>query len=259
MGLDPVIFRVQDEAKGLLKPPCTAWPLTLKPNPPMESLPLWIGLLFGIVVAISIAGFYWASGSKPFLWGALGWTALQCALGMSGIFQNTDAMPPRIMLFGILPSILAIVFILSSRSGQSLTDGLNLKRITLLHTVRVPVEIVLTLLFHYGVLSVYTTWEGTNFDVLSGLSAPIIAYLAFKNGGLRKGLLIGWNIACLLLLLNVVVTAIFAFPSPFQKLAFDQPNLAILYFPFNLLPSVVVPIVMLSHLAVLKRLMRTGA
>lgn len=222
----------------------------------MESLPGWIGLLFGAIVAISIGGFYWASGSKPFLWGALAWTVLQSALGMSGIFQNTDAMPPRIMLFGILPAVLAIVFILSSRPGQGLIDRLDLKRITLLHTVRVPVEIVLTILFHYGVLSVYTTWEGTNFDVLSGLSAPIIAYLAFQNGDLRKKLLIGWNIACLLLLLNVVITAIFAFPSPFQKLAFDQPNVAMLYVPFNLLPSVVVPIVMLSHLAVLKRLLR---
>ena len=56
------------------------------------------------------------------------------------------------------------------------------------------------------------------------------------------------NILCLFLLLNVVITAFFAFPTPFQKLAFDQPNIAILYFPFNLLPTVIVPMVLFGHL-----------
>jgi hypothetical protein len=44
-----------------------------------------------------------------------------------------------------------------------------------------------------------------------------------------------------------------------QKFAFDQPNIALGNFPFLLLPAFVVPIVMLSHIAAIRNLSRTGA
>jgi hypothetical protein len=37
--------------------------------------------------------------------------------------------------------------------------------------------------------------------------------------------------------------------------AFDQPNIAVLYFPFNWLPSCIVPLVLLSHLAAIRQLL----
>ncbi|HUQ96495.1 MAG TPA: hypothetical protein VM010_02440, partial [Chitinophagaceae bacterium] len=39
------------------------------------------------------------------------------------------------------------------------------------------------------------------------------------------------------------------------QLAFDQPDIAVLYFPFVLLPGVVVPVVLLSHLAAIRQLL----
>ncbi|MEJ2005148.1 MAG: hypothetical protein P8X57_09335 [Cyclobacteriaceae bacterium] len=110
------------------------------------------------------------------------------------------------------------------------------------------------MLYYNGAVSVYMTFEGTNFDLISGITAPIIAGLAFHAGRPNTILLLWWNIICLLLLLNVVITAAFALPSPMQQLAFDQPNRAILYFPFNLLPTVVVPLVLFGHIAAIKRL-----
>lgn len=130
---------------------------------------------------------------------------------------------------------------------------MNLKTLTYFHAIRIPVEMVLSLLFHHGVVSVYMTYEGTNFDLFSGLTAPMVAYLAFRTTPNKK-LLLGWNILCLLLLLNVVLTAIFALPSPLQKLSFEQPNIAVLHFPFNLLPAVVVPTVFFGHLAAIRQL-----
>jgi hypothetical protein len=101
------------------------------------------------------------------------------------------------------------------------------------------------------------TFEGTNFDLFSGITAPIVAYLEFRTTT-NKRLLFAWNILCLLLLLNVVITAVFALPSPFQKLAFEQPNIAVLYFPFNLLPTVVVPTVLLGHLVAIRQLTKNN-
>ncbi len=135
-------------------------------------------------------------------------------------------------------------------------DSFHLPTLTYFHTVRLPVEIMLTLLYHYGVVSVYMTVEGTNFDLFSGISAPIVAYLIFRRKSGNKKFLLAWNIVCLLLLINVVVTAIFAFPSPFQKLAFDQPNVAVMFFPFSLLPTLIVPAVFFAHLVSIRQLIR---
>ena len=95
------------------------------------------------------------------------------------------------------------------------------------------------------------TFEGYNFDILSGISAPII-YFAFNK--ISKNMLVVWNIICLGLLINIVTIAILSVPTPFQKLGFEQPNLGVTYFPFVWLPGVVVPLVFLSHLASIRKL-----
>jgi hypothetical protein len=102
------------------------------------------------------------------------------------------------------------------------------------------------------------TYEGTNFDLFSGVTAPVVAYLCFRDSSIKTRLLLAWNIICLLLLLNVVITSALAVPFPFQQLSFEQPNIAILYFPFSLLPTVVVPLVLFAHLAAIYRLWRTN-
>ena len=103
------------------------------------------------------------------------------------------------------------------------------------------------------------TFEGRNFDILAGITAPLIAWLAFRGGKINRPLLIVWNIFALILLINIVVNAVLSFPSPFQQFAFEQPNLAVLYFPFQWLPSVIVPIVLFSHLASLWQLFKTDS
>lgn len=220
----------------------------------MQNLPIYINFLFGLIVIGTIIWFYFATKSKAFLFIAIGWTILQSILGFSGIYQDTQTMPPRLMLFGIFPTLVFIATTFLTEKGRTFIDNINLQTLTYFHSIRIPVEIVLALLFHQGVVSVYMTFEGTNFDLFSGITAPIVGYLAFRTSKENKRLLLWWNIICLLLLLNVVITAVFAFPSPFQKLAFDQPNIAVLHFPFNLLPTVVVPTVLFGHLAAIRRL-----
>ncbi|MDO6438669.1 hypothetical protein Q4534_14700 [Cyclobacterium sp. 1_MG-2023] len=220
----------------------------------MENLPILISLLFGLTEIGTIVWFYFASKSKTFLFIAIFWTILQIIIGLSGMYQNTEAMPPKMMLFGIFPALIFIGLTFLTEKGRVFIDQIDLKTLTYFHSIRIPVEIVLALLFYQGVVSVYMTFEGTNFDLLSGITAPLVAYLAFWKTEKKKTLLLWWNIICLLLLLNVVITAVFAFPSPFQKLAFEQPNIAVLYFPFNLLPTVIVPIVLFGHLVAIRQL-----
>jgi hypothetical protein len=102
------------------------------------------------------------------------------------------------------------------------------------------------------------TFEGRNFDILSGITAPFVYWLAFRSGKINRPLLIIWNVFALLLLINIVVHAFLSFPTPFQQLAFEQPNRGVQYFPFIWLPTIVVPIVLFSHLASLWQLLKTS-
>ena len=123
------------------------------------------------------------------------------------------------------------------------------KTLTLVHIVRIPVELTIFWLFQSKLMPQIMTFEGWNFDILSGISAPIIAYFAFRCNKINRPILIAWNIFALLLLANIVTIAILSLPSPIQKLAFEQPNYAVLYFPFIWLPTIIVPIVLFTHLA----------
>ena len=97
------------------------------------------------------------------------------------------------------------------------------------------------------------TFEAGNLDILVGLTAPII-WWAFSRGHIgRRGLLI-WNSVCLLSVLNAFTRAILSAPFRFQRFAFDQPTIAVLSFPFVLLPAFIVPAVLLCHLVVFRKL-----
>jgi hypothetical protein len=109
----------------------------------------------------------------------------------------------------------------------------------------------------YKLVPELMTFGGRNFDILSGITAPIVYFICFKNSQLKnRRLLLIWNFICLGLLLNIVINALLSAPFPFQQFAFDQPNVAILYFPFTWLPCFIVMIVLYSHLAAIRQLVR---
>ena len=71
----------------------------------------------------------------------------------------------------------------------------------------------------------------------------------------KKWLMI-WNFGCLVLVLNVVIQAILSTPYSFQQMAFDQPNIGVLYFPFSWLPCFIVPVVLFAHFIQIRFLLR---
>lgn len=183
------------------------------------------------------------------------WMLLTGYLSTTDFYRNATAWPPRVGAFAVVPAVLFIVAYFVFFRVQFI-DLLSLNTLTLLHVIRVPVELVLHWLFQAGQVPRIMTYEGWNFDILSGLTAPIIYWIAFRNGKGNRPVLIIWNLAALGLLVNIVTIAILSFRSPIQRLAFDQPNVGITYLPFIWLASVVVPIVLFAHLASLYKLLR---
>lgn len=224
----------------------------------MENLPSYISIIFGLTTITTAWVFYKAAGnSKPVLMVILIWLAVQAYIASSGFYTVTDTFPPRFLLL-VLPPFLGIAGLFMTPEGRKFIDSLDLKSLIILHTIRIPVEIVLFFLFTYKAVPELMTFEGRNFDILSGITAPVIFYFAFVRKQLSRKIILIWNVICLGLLINIVINAVLSAPFPFQQFAFNQPNIAVLYFPFIWLPCCVVPLVLLSHLAAIRQLSNYG-
>jgi hypothetical protein len=229
----------------------------------LSYVPLFVTLVFlatvlitGIFLVSAIIISYKRRSEKTPLWIIallLIWLAIQGLLAHKGFYTNTSAMPPRAIL-AIGPPLLFIFILFKTTSGKQLIENLPLPALTYLHTIRILVEVVLYWLFLSKAVPGIMTFAGRNFDIIAGITAPAIGYLYFRQKMLSSTILLVWNVCCILLLVNIVTIAILSAPFPFQQLAFDQPSIAMEYFPFVWLPSFIVPVVLFSHLASIRQL-----
>ncbi|GAA4048279.1 hypothetical protein GCM10022409_38370 [Hymenobacter glaciei] len=220
----------------------------------METLPLALPLTFILTTALAVGLFYVAARRSGRVLAGLGaWLLLQGAVGLSGFYTVSNTVPPRLALL-LGPPLLVTGMLLATAAGRRFLDGLRLDVLTLLHVVRIPVELVLFGLYLHHAVPQLMTFEGRNWDVLAGITAPLVYFLAFRQRWLgRRGLLL-WNVLGLASLLNIVMNAVLSAPTPVQQFGFEQPNVAVLHFPFVWLPGVVVPLVLLAHLTAIRRL-----
>jgi hypothetical protein len=179
---------------------------------------------------------------------------VQTILGVKGFYQNTFSFPPPLPLL-IGPALIGIIILFATKGGRKLIDSFDQRWMTWLSIIRIPVEFVLLALFIHKMVPQVMTFEGRNFDILSGLSAPFVAYYGYTKRKISRPALLLWNFICLGLLLNVVIHAVLAVPGPLQMIAFGQPNIAVLYFPFVWLPGFLVPAVLFSHLVNIRQLL----
>jgi hypothetical protein len=215
----------------------------------MEHLPVYIYLIFAVAVLLAPVIFFKAShNSKFFLSMALVWILILSFLSLSDRYTFTKSLLPIFPILTIPPTLLVIVLFFTRR-GKEFIKRLNIKTLTILHFVRILVELGLFGLAAYNVIPKSLTFEGRNFDILIGLTAPAIYYFGFVKAKLSKSVMIVWNIVGLAFLFNVV------FSTVYTVLVLKQPNFALGYFPFFLLPSLIVPLVLFSHLASIRRLL----
>ncbi|MGN6647117.1 MAG: hypothetical protein ACTHJT_11360 [Cytophaga sp.] len=233
----------------------------------LENLPAYIPLIFGLTSIVTLLLFVWAVKKSPaqatrqkaisIMAGLTFWLMIQAALTLKNIYNaDFNSFPPKFLLFGIWPILLLIILLFVTQKGRQFIDSLPLSNLTYLHVIRIPVELVLFWLFLHKTIPELMTFEGRNFDILAGITAPIIAYLGSTQKKISRKTLLIWNFICLILLINIVVNAFLSVPSPVQQFAFDQPNIAILYFPFSWLPTFVVPVVLFAHLASIRQLLK---
>lgn len=222
----------------------------------IENLPLYVVLVFIITTLATLLVVLYAGKQviqRQATWWLIGgglalWSALQAFLALNGFYLDTASLPPRVPVFAILPALAGVLLLFVLPTRRAILT-LPLRTLTWVHTVRIPVELVLWWLFLYGQVPRLMTFAGSNMDIVAGISAPLAVLWAFQGGKLKANLLLGWNVLGIALLLNVFIPAILSQPYPIQRLAFEQPNRAVVYFPFIWLPALIVPLILFCHVA----------
>ena len=220
----------------------------------MEQLPIYISIIFLLITIAAVYIFYNATGKhKLTLWLLIIWAIIHSVLALNDFFRVTNTIPPRIA-FVILPVILTIILLFNSKMGKSYIDKIDMGKLAILHTLRIGVEIILFTLFIYKLMPRQMTFEGNNFDILPGITAIFIYYFGFVKKKLSDRVLLVWNMVSVTILTITITIAVLAVPTVFQQIAFDQPNTAVLYFPFILLPAIVAPLAYFSHVIAIRQL-----
>lgn len=221
----------------------------------MTHIPFHVHLVFVATALTAIFVFYWSSKSRAFLTIIMLWLVIQTLMSLTGYFTITDTIPPRLIIL-VMPPLLVTVALFTTTKGRAFIDRMDLKTLTLLHALRLPVETVLFWLFIHKAMPELMTFRGRNLDIISGITAPLVYYFGYVKPVLGPKFMLAWNIICLSILLFTVGNGVLSAPGPFQQFAFEQPNIAVLYFPFVWLPGIVVPLVYIAHLASIRRLLQ---
>lgn len=219
-------------------------------------IPQYISILFLLATLVTI--WLFRRAFKPGLTTLIilySWLGIQGYLANSGFYEDTTSVPPKFGL-ALIPTFILIAYIFFSKKGKAFMDELNPESLYWIHIVRIPVEIVLWMLFTVSLVPEVMTFEGRNYDIIAGLTAPLIIFYGIRRPIIDKNRLLLWNVLCLFLLLNIVVMAILSVKSPFQTMSFNIPNKGVLLFPFIWLPSFIVPTVLFSHLVSIRLLLK---
>jgi len=177
------------------------------------------------------------------------WLGVVALLAVYKYFLNGSSMHMALVVFA---PVLFIAAIFVHPSSRQYVSNLSLERLTYIHITRFPIEIVLYWLYLNDYMPQNMTYEGNNWDIIAGVSAPIIAFLCFTKGFLPQKIATIWHILALALLGNVIFNAA-QLPAAYVGVA--APNLAVLYAPFIWLPSFLVPLMLFCHLAALFQLL----
>lgn len=204
--------------------------------------------LFILLSLLSIALYYFGTGKdKRLLVLLIFWFAFVGLVSYSGLLLDTQSRPPRFLLM-----MIPVIVFCSIAYKISVRNRLHLSSLIAIHALRIPVEIGLYRLFLWGKIPELMTFEGVNFDIVFGISALMLLLFRYlSTSSLHHKLFRIWNYIGLLFLSIIVTVAILSSPLPIQLLAFEQPNVAVLIFPFSFLPALIVPLVLLAHIHLL--------
>lgn len=181
--------------------------------------------------------------------GAVVWMAATWTGAASGVFREWEATPPP-LAFLVLGIVVLASLIASGGYGRRLAFGLPVWALVAVQGFRLPLELAMHAMYERGIMPVQMSYSGRNFDILTGITALIVAALLRLGWGGPRSVL-AWNVLGLALLLNVVTIAILSTPT-FRYFGDDRLNVWVTYPPFVWLPAVMVLAALAGHLLIFR-------
>jgi hypothetical protein len=181
----------------------------------------------------------------------IGWAIVTSVLSLSGIISDFSSFPPKIGILLIIP-LITIIWIIRTTEMKEILMHTPPESIIWLQSFRIVVEILIWRLFVDNLAPIQMTFEGRNFDIISGLTALVVAYFVASKR-ISSSLVIIWNFACLALLVNTVTIAILSMPTPFRVFMNEPANTIVTKFPIVLLPAFLVPLAYGLHFLSLRQ------
>jgi len=205
-----------------------------------------------ILLAAGIVRYLPHSYKMPAIAGLAAWIAYGGILGYTGVIANTSALPPG-LFYMLAPIIMLVMFMARSRVGETVALSFPLWLLMGMESFRLVVEVFLHQLWLDGQLPKMLTYQGANFDILIGISAPIVAWLLISHRISNRTALV-WNAIGIAMLANVAVRAILTSPGPLHFITTEVPNVAIGTFPFTYIPGLMVPLALVLHVLSIRAL-----
>jgi hypothetical protein len=219
----------------------------------MQLNAIFLSFVAAVVLAAAAAALrYLRPGYRArFIAGFGGWVVFAAALGVSGILANATLRPPAIV-YVFIPTVALVAFLARSRAGAVIASSIPVAVLMGAESLRIIVELFLERLWHAGQLPRMLTFHGANFDILIGISAPVVAVLYVRHAIDTRAALI-WNVVGIVSLANVVVRNVLISPA-IHLISTEVPNAAIGSFPYSFIPTLIVPLALALHVLAIRSL-----
>jgi len=184
------------------------------------------------------------------------WLAVDIALAKSGLLEGTPTSPAPSIAFGLLfaaPLIAGGWLLARSETLRAIVAAVPLPWLVGVQFYR-ALGAVFLVLHARGELPAEFALPAGWGDLFVGLSAPVVAYLASRRAGGSSLAVASWNTIGILDLVVAVTTGFLSAPNPFQRFALSDPNELITAHPLALIPLFAVPLSLVLHGIVFRRL-----
>lgn len=221
------------------------------------SLACLVIVLIGYRKSLALAGVDQQKQQRKFsiaLIGIVAWVAIQGALAANGFFQDFTALPPRLVLVPVL-GFFIVLMIAFSKGFTNLLRTTPPHWLVYFQSFRILVELLLWVAFSRGLLPQQMTFDGYNFDIISGALALPVGWLLQNRKPFARAAGIVYNIIGLLLLFNIITIAVLSMPTPFRQFMNEPANTIVATFPFVYLPGVLVVLAFTFHVFSLRQLL----
>jgi hypothetical protein len=187
-----------------------------------------------------------------------GWFLVALGASLLGLLQTGPSSPP-IPIGLAIPAPLLLGWLAYARSARfrRLLLSIDLRWLIGMQLWRVVGEVFLLLYARNELPASFAIPAGIG-DVLVGLAAPFVAFLAASGTSAARRVVIGWCIVGIVDLVVAVTTGVLNAPGTFGLLAGQVTTAPMLELPLSLIPTFFVPLSILLHVIVLRRSAEIG-